>query len=44
MDQVLAEALLPTRTPASQGLILPPPGVEPAPRPPQPQPSQHMLS
>jgi ATP-dependent Lon protease len=44
MDQVLAEALLPTQTPASQGLILPPPGVEPAPRPPQPQPSQHMLS
>jgi ATP-dependent Lon protease len=44
MDQVLAEALLPTRTPASQGLILPPPGVEPTPRPPQPQPSQHMLS
>ena len=44
MDQVLAEALLPTRTPASQGLILPPPGVEPAPRPPQPQPSPHLLS
>jgi ATP-dependent Lon protease len=44
MDLVLAEALLPTRTPASQGLILPPPGVEPAPRPPQPQPSPHMLS
>jgi ATP-dependent Lon protease len=44
MDQVLAEALLPTRTAAAQGLILPPPVVEPAPRPPQPQPSQHMLS